>query len=301
MLRLVRLAYRHVRSQDDKVHVGPYVAGPRDNAEWARGVLLTALLSKGGEEGWEAKIELARDPAFKEFSDRTQVIARETAAAEADAGVWKETQIVELDRLHELPPKNRDEMFAVLTDRIHDLEDLLLQDESPREAWAAHSDERVMRREIARELRNRSKDAYTVTQEAATAEEKETDIRLQSTGSQQVGVIELKVGDKQRTGRELREGIFTQLVDKYLAPEDRRAGCFLVTLAKDKTWQHPDDDGRTLDFQQLIAMLNAECEQVMQQLGGSVRVFAAGLDLRPRLETEKVATGKRSGRGGKAK
>ena len=57
-------------------------------------------------------------------------------------------------------------MFALLKDRLSDLDDLLLHDDSPKEAWALISDEKIMRRVIARELRRTANSLYTVDQEA---------------------------------------------------------------------------------------------------------------------------------------
>ncbi|MFP3422507.1 hypothetical protein R0K19_24360, partial [Bacillus sp. SIMBA_161] len=84
-----------------------------------------------------------------------------------------------------------------------DLDDLLLHDDSPREAWALISDEKIMRRVIARELRRAANSLYTVDQEAVTADEKETDIRLRSVLSKHEAVIELKLGNAQRSAKEL--------------------------------------------------------------------------------------------------
>lgn len=61
-----------------------------------------------------------------------------------------------------------------------------------------------MRRELARELQNRANSMYTADQEAATADEKETDIRLRATRSPQQATIELKIGEKPRSAAVLR-------------------------------------------------------------------------------------------------
>ena len=47
-----------------------------------------------------------------------------------------------------------------------------------------------MRREIAREMKNLAHGLYTVDQESVTADEKETDVRLRSTGSPFEATIE---------------------------------------------------------------------------------------------------------------
>jgi hypothetical protein len=292
LLRLVRLAYQHVRPADDVNHESSYSPDDRDHAERGRNTVLSALLSTTGTEGWAAKLEMAQDPLFANFKDRAIAIARERAAEEVDGAPLSDTQFVALDQYGEAAPSTRDGMFTVMRDRLDDIDDLLLEDVSPREAWANIRDERVMRREIARELRNHANNVYTVDQEAATADEKETDIRMRATASPQQATIELKVGDKSRTGADLRATIKDQLLSKYMAAEDCRSGCLMVTIAADKTWTHPDT-GKQLDFDGLIVMLNDEANRLSAELGGSVRLMAKGLDLTPRLKTERAAKTKK--------
>lgn len=284
LLRLVRLAYQHVRPADDVHHEGMYSSGPRDHAEQGRNVVLNAILNTRGPEGWAVKVEMANDPLFSHFRDRAMALATERAAEEADAATPMESDVAQLEKYRELSPMTRDEMFALLVDRLDDIDDLLLRDDSPREAWAGISEERVMRRELARELRTASNHAYTVDQEGATADEKETDIRMRSVVSNQQAVIELKLGDN-RTGRDLRDTIKDQLVRKYMAAEVCKSGCLLVTINKTRTWQHPET-GENLDPNGLLAMLQAEAKEVAADMGHSVLLAAKVLDLRPRLETE---------------
>lgn len=171
-----------------------------------------------------------------------------------------------------------------MKDRLSDLDDLLLRDTSPREAWAGISDEKVMRREIARELRHAANSIYTVDQEAATADEKETDIRLRSVASNHEAVIELKLGDG-RTAKDLRDTIENQLVKKYMAAENSGAGALLITLAKDRKWNHPDEN-RRINVDELFTLLREEAERVQVALGGAVAIAVHFLDLRPRLPLE---------------
>ena len=177
-------------------------------------------------------------------------------------------------------------MFAIMSDRLLYLNELLLSDVSPRGAWAGITDERVMRREIARELRHVANGLYKVDQEAVTADEKETDIRLRSVSSEHEAVIELKLGDS-RSARELRDTIHNQLVNKYLAAENRRSGCLLVTLAKDRKWKHPDN-GTLIGPEELESILRQEAKRVEEEMGGMVALSVHLLDLRPRLPIEKT-------------
>jgi hypothetical protein len=170
LLRLARLAYRHIRPGDDVRHEGAYSPEDRDFAERARGALLTAVLAAPGVAGWKAKLELAADPLFEDLKDRAMVIARERAAEEAEGPAFTEAEVVALDTYGEAPPTTRDAMFAIMRDRLEDIDDLLLQDVSPREAWANIAKEHLMRRELARELRSCANSMYTVDQDAASAD-----------------------------------------------------------------------------------------------------------------------------------
>lgn len=281
LLRLIRLAYRHVRPGNYITHEGIYSPGPRDDAQDGRNAVLSAILDLKGTEAWATKLEMTKDPLFEHFRDRLTAIAREKAAEEVDSAVFTEPEVITFDRYGEAPPTTRDDMFAVLIDRLDDLDDLLLQDISPRAAWAAIRDEKVMRRQIALQLQYASNHVYTVDQEAVTADEKETDIRLRVALSGQQGTIELKIGESW-SGRELRDTIRSQLVTKYMAAESCRSGCLVVTVASDRNWEHPDT-GKLLDVDGLRAMLDAEAAEVIKDLSGSLRLAAKVLDLRPRL------------------
>jgi hypothetical protein len=290
LLRLVRVAYQHVQIGDDVRHDGGRLLGVRDHAERGRDAVLNALLATTGTEGWAAKFEMANDPLFAHFKDRAIAIAQEKAAEEADSIALSEAEFAVLDKSGEAPPSTRDAMFALMRDRLDDIDDLLLQDESPREAWANITDEHVRRREIARELRNAAKQTYIVDQESVTADEKETDIRLRSTSSEQIGTIELKLGDG-RSGMDLFNTIKDQLLTKYMAADECRAGCLLVTIAREREWEHPKT-GKKIDFDQLMVVLNEEAERLSRELGGEAKLMAKGLNLLPRLKTEKQARSK---------
>ena len=285
LLRLLRLAYQHVRKGEDAHHEGSFSPDTRDDAEQSRNTILSALLSTTGAEGWAVKLEMAADPLFDHFKDRAIALAQERAAEEADSLALTEAEFAILDKTGESPATTRETMFALMRDRLDDIDDLLLQDNSPRELWASITDEHVMRRELARALTDARNESYTIDQESVTADEKETDIRFRSTGSKQQGTIELKLGDE-RSGSDLFNTIRDQLLTKYMAADECRAGCLLVTIAKDREWEHPKT-GKRIGFEELMAVLNEEAERLSKELGGTAKLMAKGLDLRARLGTEK--------------
>lgn len=290
LLQLVRLAFRHVEREADAVHEGSYSPDMRDDAENGRGALLGAVLALSGQAGWDAKLAIAADPQLSHIRDRLHLLALEGAAKEADGGPLNDAQVAALEARQDPGPQNAADMAALLADRLDDVEELLLSDGSPRELWAKIDDEKLLRRELARTLGDRRCGAYVVAQEGVTAEEKEMDLRLVSTASAFApeAVIELKLGDKGRSATELRDTIRNQLVAKYMAPDSRRVGVLVIALAGDKKWKHPET-GEQLEFEGLIAMLSEEAIAVQAEMPGMVFVGVRGLDLRPRLPTEREA------------
>ncbi|MCL7750648.1 hypothetical protein LV475_03390 [Guyparkeria hydrothermalis] len=283
LLRLVQLAYKHVRRGDDVEHEGAFTPGPRDAAESARGALLDAVIKSSGPRAWAVKSQLLQDPLVDDFRDWLKIQIRERAAAEADALVRTESAFTLLEQHGEVPPENRSEMFDVLVGRLEDLEEMLLEDDSPRAGWAQVGEERIMRQFIAHELKRTRRSAYVLDQESVTADEKETDIRLRAQSGQQA-VIELKIGERW-SGRVLRDTIRKQLVDKYMADETCGSGCLLVTVSTYKGWEHPET-GERIDADGLQEMLDREAENVVDERGGEVKLLAKVLNLQPRLTKE---------------
>ena len=284
LLQLLRLAYHHVLFVDDAEHEDAYSPDTRDHAERARSAIENALFDAKGEEGWAAKLEMANDPLCAHFKDRILAVAEEHWAQEIDSVVFDEAQAVVLDKACEAPASTNEAMFALMNDRLAELDDLLLRDTSPREAWAGITDEKVMRREIARELNHAANGLYKVDQEAVTADEKETDIRLRSVVSDHEAVIELKLADR-RSARDLLDTIHAQLVTRYMTAETSRSGCLLVTLAKDRSWKYPDSE-TPINLLELVSLLRVEAERVKEAMGGMVALSVHVLDLRPRSVTE---------------
>lgn len=284
LLELLRLAYLHVRIKDDNAHEGGRLMDTRDDAERARNSILNAILEYPGEEGWKAKVEMSKDPLFEHFRDRIVAIAEEKWANEIDATPYTIEQFVALSRTGDSQPNSNHAMLDLIKDRLSDLDELLLTDTSPREAWALIENEYILRREIARELLHMARDTYIVDQEAVTADEKETDIRLFAKHSPYQGVIELKIADNDWSGRVLVETISNQLVARYLAPENRRAGALVLTLSIDRKWEHPDT-GKRINLDALMKLLKAEARRVEKTMRGEVLIAIHCLDLRPRLKS----------------
>lgn len=279
VLRLLKIAYAHVRPEDDVVHTSAYSPDSRDNAERARSTLLTALLDAKGPAGWEAKRAFADSPLASHFRDRALTIASARMAEECDRPQFTERDVAELERQQDFAPKTRGDMASLLRHRLSDLDDRLKQDSTPRSLWPAITIERELRRAVARELELMSREVYKVTQESVTGDEKETDIRLSSTASPQEAVIELKLGNNGYTVKGLRDALEHQLVGRYLQPETRRVGCLMISLAADREWKQPET-GAVMTFDDVIALLRNDAKALEQRLGYDAYLWIHPLDLR---------------------
>jgi hypothetical protein len=247
--------------------------------------LFNSLIEATGAAAYQAKLELSADPLFAHARDRIAAMAHEKLAQEADASIVSMEALARLFRGDELEPKTSTDMAHLLRDRLDDLQDLMGRDKSPRNAWARVDDENSLRAAIAHVFDTMAKGAYTVDQEGVTIEGKEMDIRFQSVSKFQA-CIELKIGEKPRSGRDLRDTIEDQLIKKYMFSSDAKTGCLLVTVADaSKRWLHPDS-GESLDRHQLQEMLEAAAQSAQQRLGGDARVMARVLDLTARLPKE---------------
>lgn len=288
LLALCLEFYRHVREKDDADHDGAYSPGSRDWAENGRRVAFDALIKSVGPEAMECKLELSRHPLFERARDRIVALAIERSAAELDSTAWAEKEVAEMLFGRELAPRTVTDMAHVLTDRLDDLQELMLHDTGPRMGWSKIEQENDLRPLLANFFLNTAKGAYTVEQEPVTADNKEVDVRLTSVHGPRAS-IELKIGEKSRSAKELVDTVQDQLVTKYMGHSESRAGCLLVTVAKpDKRWGHPTTK-RRIDRIELQALLEEAAKEAQLRLGGEARVVARILDLTPRLPTEAKA------------
>lgn len=295
LCRLTLLAYRHVRPTDDVLRMGVQKCewNSREDATYARNQVLTALLNAKGAEAWLAKLKFARDPLAGHFRDRALTMAKNALAEESDASPYSVADVMRLEKERDVAPITRADMAALLSDRLDAIDDLMRQDASPRETWARVTSERESRRLVTRELKLLAKNAYSVTQEEVTGEEKETDVRLHSNARVLQAAIELKIGDKDYSYTDFSEALRDQLVGKYLVPEERRVGCLLISLAKSRTWEHPTE-GRKIGIDEVIALLRAEAADLVGALSFEALLQVRLLDLRPKEfpKTPRKASGR---------
>ena len=278
--RLIRLAHAVVRPEDDESHQGVYTPSARDDAEMARNFLLNWLRDTPGAETCRVLLGLAEEQDFARVSEHLRSLARERAATDAEFPPFTAEDVIELDSRYEAPPQDRDGMFAVMMDRLDDLQhDLAHDDLSDRRTLRGIKDESEMQRTLARRIRDKANGVYLVAREEEVADGNRTDIRLSSTRDAAKAVIEVKIADPRWTLTNLEGALRTQLIGKYLRHAECKAGCLLLTCHdKDKYWIHPESRTR-VKFPEIIQFLNQRAEALQVQRHHDVRVAVFGLDL----------------------
>ena len=278
--RLVRYAYAFVRPADDQVHEGVYSPNVRDRAEQARQALLYWLLDTPGPETWRLVMELADDDEFEKSRDYLRLRARQRAAADAEFAPYAPEDVHALEMRHEIPPQDRDGLFALLQDRLDDLaHDLRHGDFSDIRTVRSITEESEMQRTIALRLHGRANGAYKVTREEEVADGNRTDIRLVAVGSDQKVAVEVKIAEKGWTLRTLERALRDQLAGRYLRDSNCTAGCLLLTYhGKKKYWIAPDT-GKHLAFRDVVSFLKEKATEIEREHRRRLRVDVFGLDL----------------------
>ena len=280
--QLVRYAYALIRPEDDEIREEgeAYTPNVRDNAQMARYFLISWLRDTPGAETCRILLELAEEQNFTHMSDHLRSLARQRAATDADFPSFGTKDVIALENCYEVPPHDRDGLFAVMMDRLEDIaHDLAHDDFSDRRTLQSIKDEPEMRRTLARRIKEKSNGAYLVTQEEEVADGNHTDIRLSTADGGPKAVIEVKIADQRWTLTELKQALQNQLVGKYLRHANCKAGCLLLTCHdKEKYWLHPETRKR-VKFPEIIEFLNEKAQALQSEKQHDARIAVFGLDL----------------------
>jgi hypothetical protein len=274
---LAILAFDCIRREDDVVHEGVYSPDLRDDAEDARNRILNSLVNLSGPEAYEALKMLAAEPLFSHMPDRLRALARERAACDSEAATpMTAREFREWETRYERAPKNLDELYDVVADRLDDMEfDLVDHDFGYRDQLQRLTDELEVQPHIARYFREHARGQYTVTREPEVAERKRRDVELAATAFVGKATIELKIGDKW-TLAQLKATLSDQIIARYLKHPECRVGFLVVTFAEHKKKKF----GRQA-FEEVIAELKEHAAELERQHQGRIRLGVVGLDLRP--------------------
>lgn len=276
LARLWRAAHAHIDPAN--LHHDPLFgprAGPRDRVTTARQTLFAALLDTPGADAHAAILSLAEGTRVP-FSDRVRVHARRHAANDSEPDPHTIRDLLALETRHETPPRNPDELRAIVLDRLADIAyDYRHGDFSNHLTIGAITRETEMQRTLAQRLRDRANGAYDIAREAELADSKRTDIRISAPNGQSMAV-EIKIA-RNWSGPDLQRALAEQLVG-YLRDADCNAGCLLLVHRGNRRWRLRAAE-RTVDFGELIGCLSAEAAAI-ETARPEHRLAVFGLDFR---------------------
>lgn len=278
--RLLPVVFTHVRPTDDldRANGGTYTPGARDYAQEFRGGLLRHLVDSREATAADALEQLANEPALAHQRDYLLHLRDEHWTQQADRVRWRPFDVREFALQYEVPPQTDRDLFRIVVKRLGDIKrDVERSDLGLRTNLRAGDREALLRIWIAQQMIQRSRQRYTVPQEAVIDQNERPDIRVENPATDAVSV-EVKWAGSWSTN-ELLDALENQLFGQYLRAHNSRHGVLLVGMIGDKQWWEAPD-GSHLDFGQLAAFLQAKANELEQRHFELKRLVVVGIDFR---------------------
>lgn len=253
------MAFQHIRLEDDIAHEDGklFQVGPRDSLETARGALFKLLRDTPGPATIAALRRLENNPDMPFAKNGVEQWSLERAAADSEHSPWPAGEAFALEQQFDVAPRTPTELQAVAIRRIRDIDHQLHHgDSSLGDIFKTLPDENAVQRWVAQEFVNRRGRAYTLEREPHVADEKEPDIRLQSTAAAATLPIEIKVAESWSL-KELEKGLVEQLCGRYLRLENAKHGIYLLAYQNLRPIGWPTENGEIYTFTQLVSHLRS--------------------------------------------
>ena len=255
--RLVRIAFRTIRVEDDNDHpVGEaYDIDARDDAESARSALFKVLVDTPGLATFAAIGRLAADPDFPVPTPRMGELAHLRAARDAEPEAWSSADVYEFEVDSVTAPRNARDLQWLAARKIVDLQhDLLNADYAQGGTVARLPNEVDVQNWMADRLRGAQGRNYSIEREPHVVEEKEPDIRFRAKATDANVPMEIKVAESW-TLQELDDALVMQLIGRYLRDRDNRWGILLLVHQRARPQGWLSAGGAWLTFDQVVSRL----------------------------------------------
>lgn len=277
--RLVRIAFRTIRFEEDIQHEGVYSPGARDHAEDARSTLFKQLYETAGRETLEALKRIGADPNLQFPVGRLAELAYERASTDAEHEPWPASEAFEMEKAFDAAPLTPRDLQLVALSRIVEMNDDLHNHRfSQGTALKRLPKEEDVQKWLAWEMERAGGRAYSLEREPHVVDEKEPDIRLQSKVTDASLPLEIKVAESWSL-RQLENALTVQLAGRYLRQRDHRHGVLILVHkdARAEGWE--GENGVMLTFPEVIKRL----QRLAYELGAGVidaaRVEIAVIDI----------------------
>jgi hypothetical protein len=279
--RLVRIAFRTVRAEDDKHHEDgkAYMTDDRDRAEGARAALFNQLAAMPGRATIEVLRRLGNEPDIPISVKRLEELCYARAAEDAERSPWLPDEACSLERQFDNAPNTPADLQGVAIRRLADIEhDLHHSDFAQGATLKALKDETAVQVWVANELRNRQRRAYSVEREPHVVGEKEPDIRLRARATDSSLPIEIKV-TKRWTLSQFEDALIVQLGARYLRDQDGKHGLLLLVHQKVRTRGWKVAAGKFLTFSQVVAHLRRLADEKAAEASDAPQAKVVVLDV----------------------
>lgn len=278
---LVRLAYQHVRPEDDRIHEGAYTPDTRDRAQEARNAVPGLSLDRPGIEAYQAVRALAADTSFAGLSTRLAELAHGKAECDAEIPAWTPADVVGFERSHISPAQTGHALLRVVVGVLQDVQSSFSQaDATSRPLLERAEDEEEVQAWLAEQMNARARGRYHAHREAQVAQGDKPDMIVSSTAAAVEVAMEVKHGGKNWTVRNFERALTRQLAEKYLRPPSRRWGVLAISHHGRRTWRHPETH-EMMTFHDVIQHLQVLAGSVDSNTSGPIEVRAFGIDASP--------------------
>jgi hypothetical protein len=278
---LIIFIFSHLKLSDDLVRKGHFTPNGHDDAARFRDSLVYRLAESENPAATLALKQIKEHPLFNESGNVIRWLSNlydKRCLSDSESAPWTEADIREYETTFEKEPRNDEELFNLVDRRLIDLSsDLQEAESSIRSEVHIGQNESFLRGWIARKLRDRSVNRYTVPEESVIDPNRYPDIRVEKPGVKAVS-IEVKWADEW-TLTQLLERLENQLVGTYLRPRSLRFGIYAVGYKGRKTyWEQTE--GPNLYFEALVRRLEERARELSLQRPGDLVVKIAAFDFR---------------------
>ena len=287
--RLLRLAYKHVRIEDDQPSGRSDEVNRRDEAQMARNQLLNLLMGIRGEQSYREVVAFADEQTSTHRKLWIRQLARGMAEKDADREAWALGQALAFERKTVGPVRNGDDLLDLVCAQLDDIVfDFQAGDASSRAVLQTAIDENAVQEWLYEQLSLRADSRVHVQREQQVALEKMPDIVVSSTTIKASVAIEVKHGSKGWSLEELRRALKHQLAELYLKPKDRRHGIFVLTNHV-VSYRIDTDERRRVSFGEVISKLGNDAQEITRVGDRDVVVRVRGIDAVPQAKASSAA------------
>ncbi|MFZ1945950.1 MAG: hypothetical protein WAW06_00195 [bacterium] len=250
----------------------------RDEAQQFRDSLLGRLVEIDAPNVRQTLEDLAEAPEMASNREYILHLGRQRLERDLDLPAWRPAEISTFATDLEVDPRSDGDLFQIACGRFQDIRrEIEFTENSLRDEVQADWDESALRRWLQRKLRERSRNRYTIPQEAEIDLEQRPDLRFENPNVTGAVSVEIKWSDNW-SAEVLLERLENQLVGQYMRAHEARYGIYVLGyIGRKRYWDSPSS-GQRLGFPQIVELVTQRAAQIWQQNPGVSGILVLGLD-----------------------